>query len=195
MLLRVSEWGPTAGPDSVLYVTAARNLLEGDGFTAYGVPYQGAAPLFPLTLAGAGLLFGLDPLDAASWLNAAAFGLTAFATAAWVRSRTRSGFLAVWAGLACAFSVQLARIVSPAMTEALFVMFAVLSLYALDRWLDGRRTSLLLTAAACAALACAPRYLGLALVLGALPLVVGPRDVVYRREAGTAPPMPPCGRA
>ncbi len=26
-------------------------------------------------------------------------------------------------------------------------------------------------------------------------LAVGPRDVVYRREAGTAPPMPPCGRA
>ena len=26
------------------------------------------------------------------------------------------------------------------------------------------------------------------------PLGVVPRDVVYRREAGTAPPMPPCGR-
>ena len=26
-------------------------------------------------------------------------------------------------------------------------------------------------------------------------LDVGPRDVVYRREAGTAPSMPPCGRA
>ncbi len=182
VLLRVSEWGPGAGRDSVLYVTAARNLLEGDGFTAHGVPYNysGAAPLFPLALAGIGLLFGPDPLVAAGWLNAAAFGLTAFATAAWVRSRTRSGFLAVWAGLACALSVQLARIVSAAQTEALFVMFAVLSLYALDRWLDAvagdgddrRRTSLLLTAAACAALACATRYLGLALVLGALPLVL-----------------------
>ena len=32
-----------AGRDSVLYVTAIRNLLEGDGFTAYGVPYQGLA--------------------------------------------------------------------------------------------------------------------------------------------------------
>ena len=181
VLLRVSEWGGAAagGSDAVTYVTAARNLLEGNGFTAYGVPYQGLAPLFPLALAGIGL-FGPDPLVAAGWLNAAAFGLTAFATAAWVRSRTRSGFLAVWAGLACAFSVQLARIVSPAMSEALFVMFAVLSLYALDRWLDAvagdgddrRRTSLLLTAAACAALACATRYLGLALVLGALPLVL-----------------------
>ena len=26
-------------------------------------------------------------------------------------------------------------------------------------------------------------------------LAVDPRDVVYRREAGTAPPMPPCGRS
>ena len=199
VLLRVSEWGGAAagGRDSVLYVTAARNLLDGNGLTTGGVPYQGLAPLFPLALAGAGLLFGPDPLGSAGWLNAAAFGLTAFATAAWVRSRTRSGFLAVWAGLACAFSVPLARIVSPAMTEALFVMFAVLSLYALDRWLDAvagdgddrRRTSLLLTAAACAALACATRYLGLALVLGALPLVLladGRRLRPTRRGAADA---------
>ena len=76
-----------------------------------------------------------------------------------MRSRTRSGFLAAWAGLACALSVPLATHAVAAMTEPLFVLFAVLSLYALDRWLDGRRTSLLLTAAACAALACATRYL------------------------------------
>ena len=172
VLLRVSEWGPAAGGDSLWYVSAAVNLLAGDGFAdPAGNPYGGYPPLFPLALTFAGL-FGPHPLDAAGWINAAAFGLTAFATAAWVRSRTRSGFLAAWAGLACALSVPLAAHASAAMSEALFVLFAVLSLYALDRWLDGQRTSLLLAAAACAALACATRYLGLALVAAALPLVL-----------------------
>ena len=172
VLLRVSEWGPAAGGDSLLYVGTASSLLAGDGLASfYGDPYGGAPPLFPLALAFAGL-FGPHPLDAAGWLNAAAFGLTAFAAAAWVRSRTRSSFLAAWTGLACALSVPLAAHASAAMTEALFVLFAVLSLYALDRWLEGRRTSLLLAAAACAALACTTRYLGLALVMGMLPVAL-----------------------
>ena len=44
VLLRVSEWGPTAGGDAVSYVTAARNLLDGNGLTTDGVPYQGTPP-------------------------------------------------------------------------------------------------------------------------------------------------------
>lgn len=32
VLLRVSEWGPATSGDSVLYVSAAVNLLTGDGF-------------------------------------------------------------------------------------------------------------------------------------------------------------------
>ena len=170
VLLRVSEWGPAVWSDSLEYVHSADSLLAGSlaGFVrdSYGRP-----PLFPLAMAGIGL-FGPNPLDAAAGINAAAFGLTAFATAAWVRSRTGSGFLAVWTGLACALCLPLARFAAAALTEALFVLFAVLSLYALDRWLDGRRTSLLLAAAACAALACATRYLGLALVMGMLPVAL-----------------------
>ena len=172
VLLRVSEWGPEARQDTMLYVSAARNLLAGEGFTGYrGVPYSDAAPFFPFALALVGLS-GLDPLAAAGWINAAAFGLTAFAAAAWVRRRARSAFLAVWAGLACALSPPLAAVASSALTEPLFVLFVTLSLFALDRYREGGGRSLLLAAAACAALACATRYLGLALVAAALPLLL-----------------------
>ena len=44
VLLRVSQWGPEAGPDATLYVSAARSLLAGEGFTGYrGTPYGDAA--------------------------------------------------------------------------------------------------------------------------------------------------------
>ena len=189
VLLRVSEWGPAAGPDATLYVSAARNLLAGEGFTGYrGVPCSDAAPLFPLALTLAGLS-GADPLDAAGRINAAAFGLTAFATAAWVRHRARSAFLAVWASLACALSPPLAAVASAAMTEPLFVLFVTLSLFALDRYREDGGRSPLLASAVCAALACATRYLGLALVAAALPLVLtaGRRDIRFpRRRIGDA---------
>ena len=130
------------GADAAIFVSAAQNLLDGAGFVDYrGFPYTGAAPLLPLALAFLGL-FGLDPVDAAGWLHAAAFGLTVFVVAMWVRARSRSGFLAVWAGLACALSPPLAHWASLAMTEQLFILFATLSLFALDRLLgEGRASS------------------------------------------------------
>ena len=170
VLLRVTAHGPGAGVDSAWFVSTARSLLQGDGFLAHLGAYDGKGPFFPLALAGIGLL-GPDPLDAAGWLNAAAFGLTVFVAAAWVRSRTRSGFLAAWAGLACALS-PLAGTASWAMSEPLFILWTTLSLFALDRFLDGRGRSFLLAAAVCAGLACATRYLGLALVASALPLLL-----------------------
>ena len=174
VLLRTAPWGPEVDNDATGFVAAARNLLAGDGFVLHhgGPYYPEAMPGFPLTLAFAGL-FGPDPLDAARWLHAAAFGLTVFVTASWVRSRTESRFLAVWAGLACALSPSLAGLFSRALTGPLFVLYAALSLFVLDRYLaGGRRRSLLLAAALCAGLACATRYIGFALVASAVPMLL-----------------------
>ena len=173
VLLRTAAYGPDVGADAAGFVATARNLLAGDGFVMhYGAPYHREAPPgLPLALAFAGL-FGPDPLDAARYLHAAAFGVTVFVTALWVRSRTGASRLAVWAGLACALSPPLGDLFATAQTEPLFVCFVVLSLFALDRYLDGGGRSLLLAAAVCAALACATRYIGFALVAGALPLLL-----------------------
>ena len=174
VLLRTATFGADVGGDAAGFVSTAHSLLAGGGFVMhYGDPYyREAPPGLPLALAFAGL-FGPDPLDAAGYLHAAAFGLTVLVAAAWVRSRTGSPLLAVWAGLACALSPSLGGLFSTAMTEPLFICFTTLSLYALDRCLavDGRR-SLLLAAAVCAALACATRYIGFALVASAVPVLL-----------------------
>ena len=174
VLLRTATWGARIAVDAARLVSTAHSLLAGDGFVAHDGASSAAIamPGLPLALALIGL-FGPDPLDSVGYLHAAAFGLTVFATALWVRSRTRSGFLAVWASLACAFSPPLSGLFSSALTEPLFICFTTLSLFALDRCLaaDGRR-SLLLAAAVCAALACATRHMGVALVAGAVPLLL-----------------------
>ena len=130
-----------------------------------------APPLFPLTLAFAGL-FGLDAVEAAGYVNAAAFGLTVLATAMWLRSRVRSRFLVVWAGCVCALAPPLTYFAAEAMTEALFILFVTLSLFALDRFLESGKPAPFYLGASCAALASASRYPGIVLAAAAAPLLL-----------------------
>ncbi len=183
ILLRQINYGPGVGADSLLYISAAWNLAEGNGFVNYwGEPYIDAAPLFPMAMAFLALL-GLDVVDAAAYINAAAFGITAFTTALWLRSRIQSRPLVAWAGCACILSTALARSASGVMTDALFVSFTILSLFALDRFLDTRQRSLLLMAAACAALACLTRYIGVTVVASCLILLLMQRNMTFSSKA------------
>ena len=173
ILLRGAHYGVGLSWDSASYVSAARSLLAGDGFLEWnGARYQGGGPLFPLLLAAAGL-FGIDVIDAAGYVNAAAFGLTVFAVAAWLKRRLRSPLLAVWAGCACAASLALASAAAYAWTEIVFVLCTVVSLSLLDRFLSRPTAPALLLAAAAAAAACLTRYVGVTLIgAGALILLL-----------------------
>ena len=173
ILLRGAHYGVGLSWDSASYVSAARSLLAGDGFLEWnGARYQGGGPLFPLLLAAAGL-FGIDVIAAAGYVNAAAFGLTVFAVAAWLKRRLRSPLLAVWAGCACAASLALASAAAYAWTEIVFVLCTVVSLSLLDRFLSRPTAPALLLAAAAAAAACLTRYVGVTLIgAGALILLL-----------------------
>ena len=178
ILLRGSNYGAAVIIDSRLYLSVAGNLLEGNGFAEWpqGSFYRDGAPIFPLALAGVGL-FGVEIIDAALFVNAAAFGLTVFAAALWLRRRVASRFLVFWAVCACALCVSLTHISAFVLTEPLFILFTTLSLFGLDRFLDTRQRSLLLMAAICAALAWLTRYIGVTLVASALLLLVLHRGV------------------
>ena len=175
VLLRGAGYGVALDVDSAAYISTARRLLEGAGFLKWDdAPYIDSPPLLPLALALPGL-FGVDAVEAARYVNAAAFGATVAAAGAWLRTRLRSDGILLWAVCACALSPPLARAAAGADSEPLFVLFVVLSLFALDRYLDDGRARLLAAAAACAALACLARYPGVALVACALPLLLARR--------------------
>ena len=82
LLLVVTRWGIGLSPDSAVYISGARGLMLGQG---YSVPVGGGdweqitlwPPFYSVMLAGVGVL-GLDPLEGARWLNSILFGLTAF---------------------------------------------------------------------------------------------------------------------
>ena len=173
VLLRTNNYGAAIARDSLLYLSVAENLLDGHGFVEWHTKriYLDGAPLFPLALAGGGLL-GVEVLEAARYLNAAAFGLTVFVTAMWLRSRVAPHFLVLWSACACALSVSLSTSAASVMTEPLFLLFATLSLFSLDRFLDTRQKWLLLTAGLCAGLAWATRHIGVTVVASTLFLLL-----------------------
>lgn len=164
VLVRTGGHGVGLHWDSAVFVSVAENLLAGRGFVDWrGEPLTLWPPLYPLLLAAGGLA-GLDPRQFAGPLNAAVLGLTVLAAGAWMRRRLRSRLLAAWGCLAAALSLPLAWAASQALTDAAFVLFAVLALVCADRFLDGGRRSSLAFAAAFAALACLTRYNGVAAV-------------------------------
>ena len=186
VLLRETTYGPGLTFDSALYVSAARSLLGGDGLVTFlGAPYREAGPLFPAVLAVAAG-FGADPVAAAGFLNAAAFGLTVYAVAAWVRSRVRVRLVAVWAGCACALSTTLTGAAAQVWPEPLFILLTVVSLASLDRYLRAGARPALLLAAAAAAAAGLTHHAGAALICGGALLLLLPGPTGWRSRLAAA---------
>ena len=179
--------GVGGGFDATVYISVARNLATGQGFAFFlhspnHIVVSLYPPLLPMTLAFVSL-FGPDPLAIIGPLNAVAFGLTVFAATRWLRGQVRSRFLVAWASLALAASPPLVHVAAQGLSEPLFILFAALSLYSLDRHLATGQRARLLEAAAYAALACLTRYIGLALVVCGLGLLLSRKEMTFRLKA------------
>ena len=173
VLLRLASYGPGMGWDAVNYITAARNLLAGDGLVGLGSdPLVSWPPLYPAMLAGGGGLFGFDPYAVAGPLNAVLFGLTVLVAGWWLRRHLHSRFLWLGGCLSVALALPLAEVASEALSESAFILFVTLSLTQIDAHLrGGGRASLILTAAF-SALACLTRYMGASVILAVVPMLL-----------------------
>ena len=166
VLLRQIHFGPGLTPDAADYLSAARNLAQGDGIVPFHTgSYAVRPPLFPLVLAAGGV-FGLEVIRVAAVVNALAFGTAVILIAHWLRRRHASPWLCVWAGLAGALSLPLAGVAAHIWSESLFLCLALLALALLDRHLldGGEGGRALLLSAIAAALCCLTRYMGFAVV-------------------------------
>ena len=166
ILLRQVNYGIGLDGDSLAYLSAARSLAAGNGLvTVGGWPVTLLwPPLFPLLIGLPGLL-GLDAAAAASLLNAAAFGALVSVVGWWARRGSGSTALGLWAALAVMLSVPVSDRAYQAMSGAAFILLVVLALLAAERFRDGGQRSALIGAAVFTALACLTRYIGVAVLL------------------------------
>ena len=187
VLSRQVAYGVGLGWDSINYISVARNLLAGEGFvqdtfvetTEGSLDYTMWAPLYPSLLAASSFLV-FDPWDVAGPLNAVIFGVTVFVAGRWLRRRIQSRPLVLMACLAVMLAIPLTRAASYAMSETPFILFTTLSLIWIDKFvLDGKRTDLV-WAGVFTALACLTRYLGVTVLVAAMPLLLFRPGVALR---------------
>ena len=163
VLAREVNYGVGLGGDAVNYISVARSLRDGNGFTQFdGSPLQGWGPLYPLLLAVASVGV-FDPWAVAGPLNAGLFGLTVFVVGLYLRTQLESRLLTGWCCLALALAWPLLETAQFAMSEPLFILFSTLALMQAGRLLNRGDNAALLWAGAFTALAGLTRYAGIAL--------------------------------
>ena len=165
VLAREISHGPGLGPDSVIYVEVARNLLEGEFFTQrYGDPLILQPPLYPALLAAASLSV-FDPKDVIAPVNAAIAGATVFIAGRWLAERVTRRSLGAWSLLAVACAHPLVWVGSIGFPASLFTLLSTLALIKADDFLqEGKRSSLAL-ASLFSMLAWLTHYTGIAIVV------------------------------
>ena len=162
-LLVVTRRGAYLSPDALAYVGTARNLVHGHRFTPPpgSPPVSNFAPLYTLVLA-AGSVLGADPLTVARYVNPLVFGATIVLVGLLVRRLSGSLTLAVVAQVLVLSGRDFLAYHSAALSEPLFVLFALLALAELAVFASRGGAARLLTASLAAAAACVTRYVGLA---------------------------------
>ena len=151
VVARTWEYGIGLSPDSVAYVSMARELATGHGAMAGEHLRPMWPPLFTLLLSAPGVA-GVDPIAVGAFLNPVILVCICLIAGLWLYRRTGSGFMGIVVTATLAFSIPLTRVSSFVWTEPLFVLLTVCSLVLLDRHLRDDSIMALVFAAMFAAL-------------------------------------------
>jgi hypothetical protein len=166
VIASISLLGPGLTHDSTAYIFAAKSLLEGNGFEYFGYPspFIQWPPLYPMLLAGAGLL-GIGHLEASGAINAIAHGLIVAITGYWLYSRVKYKLCAIFATILLVFSLPLIQVSKHLWTETLFILFFILFYIFFEKFIKAQRYAYLAIGGIFAAFACIDRYAGVTIVL------------------------------
>jgi 4-amino-4-deoxy-L-arabinose transferase-like glycosyltransferase len=189
LLLWVSTpWGIGVGYDSVFYLSAAENFLDGLGLSRID-GYQNVVylthypPLYTLILAAARYLTASESIAVmARALSALSFGFLIILIGITVRTFTGSKAAAVLSALFALSSPFLLDVHLMAMSEPLFLLFLILMLLTLSQYLNGRKFAWLVISGAIGALVYLTRYVGLtAITTGVIAILIfGPGKIGRR---------------
>lgn len=186
--LIATRHGPQVTADSITYISAARNLADGDGIVDFtGQPLTAFPPGFAAILAF-GDFFGIGAEDSARIVNALAYAAIVLLAFVLLRRHVDTRWIVYGATVLVAISPPLLAVADRVWSEPLFVALALVFLLALERTIDSpRRTAAPIVV--CAVLvwpAFLVRYAAIALVAaGALALTIdairrGSRSAVWR---------------
>lgn len=167
LILQATPEGAGLSDDSIAYIAGARSLVAGNGYReawlASNQPVTHFPPAFPAVLAFFGYL-GIDPLNAARWVNALLFGANAalLGILAWRMTPSLTAGL-VLAGLFI-LSADMLQVHTVAMSEPLFIFLTLVSFWMFDLYFERDQHWWLGACATVVGMTYLTRYSGLALI-------------------------------
>jgi len=189
VFISTHRYGVVVWPDSVYYLSTAKNLILGAGFISFdGEPLTLWPPLYPALLAFVSKISGTDLLVVALTVNALVFGLIVYlAGTVLFRYLASSPLLAIQGTLAFLFAIPLFSIAVIAYTEPLFILLLLLSFIFLGTYLSNKSISSLLLLSLSVSFLLLTRYAGIILVpWAALFIIFFNREGLKKRIAHLA---------
>jgi hypothetical protein len=175
LILLITPHGSGVQPDSIVYLSGAKNLLAGKGFVNNGIPITHFPPLYSLFLAAMGLLVK-NLVQAARILNAILFGINTALVALAVYLATGRRFLpAALAGLFFLASAPILVAHAWALSEPLFITFSLSCILLLSLYIIKPTWLLLITSSLLLGLAILTRYMGIGFLPAAVVIVFAGR--------------------
>jgi hypothetical protein len=190
LILSCTRHGVGLGTDGVVYIGAARNIIEGRGVSWISAgndlrPLVIFGPLYPSILAGLGFL-GVDPLVGARWLNAGLFGINVILVGAILYWFAKEVWLALLGSLLALFSRVLFGVHSSVLSESLFLPLLLIGVLLITNYLEQGRRWYLVASASVLGVAYLARYAGMFFVGGGvLALILLGQSSWRRRLADT----------
>ncbi|MDR3627138.1 MAG: glycosyltransferase family 39 protein, partial [Ignavibacteriaceae bacterium] len=153
-------------PDSVYYISVARNIANGSGFVGYdGYYYVLQPPLYPVLLGAIKILLNTDPLISSGYVNAVLFGLTIYLAGLFFLKYLKSYTLVLLGTVSILISFVFIQIALTALSEPLFILLVLLFIYFLEKYYVKPDITSLIIFSTAASLACLTRYIGIVLIL------------------------------
>lgn len=186
-LIATSKYGISHHSDSARYISVARSVAAGHGFTnLFDQPEVWSNPLYPLLLS-LSVEANVDVLAFARFLHAALFGATVGAAAMFFRSLALSRGVWIVAVALVLFSGVLFDQATTALTDMLFIFWTTLWLVGLARTLSSGDTRWHAVATTSAMLAWLTRSVGITLVItGSVLLLLTPEGRPVRARVRRA---------
>ncbi|HYN80738.1 MAG TPA: hypothetical protein VES88_04495 [Gemmatimonadaceae bacterium] len=184
-MLWITRGGLGVSPDSIVYLSTAKNLLGGNGFFDRGHPMTHYPPGYPMLLAAVGFLNSGDVLNGARWLHAALFAYNVVLTGVAVMICTRRSLAAACiAMLFLLLSAPMLAVHSMLWSEPPFIALTLTGFLLLTRHVAVPDRRVLLLGSSALGLAISTRFVGVILIpiLGMILLVASDRPVFARRR-------------
>jgi len=184
ILIYTGHSGIGLSPDSIVYVSVARNIFDHGSLIEYGLKPVVDFPVFyPFFLSVITFFSRVDIVTCAPYLNALLFAGLIFCTGYLIDFfRESSRLYKVTVLLTIAISPSLFDVYTMLWSETLFILLTILFIAALTSYLRTYSITRLLICALIAAVTCVTRYAGITLIATGLMVMVFDRSFEWRKK-------------